>query len=128
MKAFAACILGAFFLSGCSIRTADLTIASTKNINLNNIAESYRLGGQPRFLKGPRVTGTSYIPVVLLPMGVPDVEEAADEAIEKDNCAVALSDVVINQNYYAFIFGAIGFEVEGDLVIDRTLPGCNSRK
>ena len=129
MKKIVLCVLGALLLSGCSIRTADLTLASTKNININTDSnESYKLGGKPRFTKGSRVTGSNYVPLILIPIGVPDVEEAADNAIEQDRCAVALSDVVINQNNYAFLFGALGFEVEGDLVIDRMLPGCEGRK
>ncbi|EEJ5117652.1 hypothetical protein [Salmonella enterica] len=129
MKKIVVCVLGALLLSGCSIRAADLTLASTKNININSdTSESYKLSGKPRFIKGARVTGTNYVPVVLVPFGVPDVEEAADSAIEQDHCAVALSDVVINQNNYSFLFGALGFEVEGDLVIDRMQPGCENRK
>lgn len=129
MNKIAFLIASAFLLSGCSVRVADLTVASTKNIDLNNDAsESYKLGSSPRFIKGPRVKGDDYIPVFIVPFGIPDVEEAADNAIEHDKCAVALSDVVINQNNYSFLFGTIGYVVEGDLVIDRMLPGCEKRK
>ena len=46
-------------------------------------------------MKGPRVTGEDSAAVVLFPTGIPNVKEAAARAIEKDKCAVALSDVVI---------------------------------
>jgi hypothetical protein len=129
MKSLAGCIISILLLSGCSMRVADLTVASTKNVNLNSEAnDTYKLSGATRFIKGARVKGEDYTPVFFIPLGMPDVEEAADRAIEQDKCAVALSDVVIHQNTYAFLFGAVGFVVEGDLVIDRMLPGCLRRK
>ncbi|KNC11335.1 hypothetical protein AC791_05225 [Klebsiella sp. RIT-PI-d] len=129
MKISSVFIIAAIFISGCSFRIADLTVASTKNINLNaDPSDSYKLSNKPRFVKGSRVRGDDYVPVILFPLGLPDVEEAADKAIEKDSCAVALSDTVIRQNMYAVIVGAVGYSVEGDLVIDRMLPGCENRK
>ena len=100
--------------SGCAIRMADMTVASTKNYNLNS----------NQFVKGQRVTGEDKVPVVLFPLGIPNFKTAIDKAIEKDRCAVALSDVVITQLNYAFIFGQIGYRVEGTQVIDRSQPEC----
>lgn len=40
-------------LSGCAVRMADLTVASTKNYNLNS----------NKFVKGERVTGVDTVPV-----------------------------------------------------------------
>lgn len=108
--------LGAFLLSGCSWRVADLTAASTKNYNIN--------GG--KFVTGPRVKATDSVPVVLFPLGYPSVKEAIDQAIEKDKCAVGLTNVVVDAHLYAFIFGVEEWEVEGDLVGDRNLPGCEN--
>lgn len=101
-------------VSGCTTRVADLTIASTKNINLNSGA----------FSDGRRVTGSDSVPVVLFPLGQPNVKEAIDRAVEKDKCAVGLSDVVINQEVFAFIFGMVQFTVEGNLIVDNGKPGC----
>ncbi|WP_296281085.1 hypothetical protein [uncultured Acinetobacter sp.] len=100
--------------SGCAIRMADMTVASTKNYNLNS----------NQFVKGQRVTGEDKVPVVLFPLGIPNFKTAIDKAIEKDRCAVALSDVVITQLNHAFIFGQIGYRVEGTQVIDRSQPEC----
>lgn len=55
MKRVAMCILGVLFLSGCSQRVADLTVASTKNYNMN--------GGQ--FVTGNRVTGEDSSAIVI---------------------------------------------------------------
>lgn len=101
--------------TGCAMRMADMTVASTKNYNLNS----------NQFVKGQRVTGEDKVAVVLLPLGVPNFKTAIDRAIEKDRCAVALSDVVITQLNQAFIVGQIGYRVEGTQVIDRSQPECN---
>ncbi|MOA33810.1 hypothetical protein D3C78_1551390 [compost metagenome] len=50
-----------------------------------------------------------------------------DKAIEKDKCAVGLSDVVISNRNHSFFFGYYGIRVEGDLIIDAAQPGCAGR-
>ena len=52
--------------SGCSVRMADLTVASTKNYNLNS----------NQFVKGERVTADDSVPVVLFPLGIPNMKTA----------------------------------------------------
>ena len=104
----------ALMSTGCAVRMADMTVASTKNYNLNS----------NQFVKGQRVTGEDKVPVVLFPLGIPNFKTAIDEAIEKDRCTVALSDVVITQLNQAFIVGKIGYRVEGTQVIDRSQPEC----
>ncbi|MNE70036.1 hypothetical protein D3C80_1657990 [compost metagenome] len=96
------------------MRVADLTVASSKNVNLNS-------GG---LAEGRRVTGSDSVAVVLFPLGFPNMEEAIDRAIEKDKCAVGLSDVVIDQEAFAFIVGYQAINVEGNLLIDAAKPGC----
>ena len=104
----------ALMSTGCAVRMADMTVASTKNYNLNS----------NQFVKGQRVTGEDKVPVVLFPLGIPNFKTAIDKAIEKDRCTVALSDVVITQLNQAFIVGKIGYRVEGTQVIDRSQPEC----
>lgn len=100
--------------TGCSVRMADMTVASTKNYNLNS----------NQFVKGERVTGEDKVPVILFPLGMPNFKTAVDRAIEKDRCAVALSDVVITQLNQAFFVGQVGYRVEGTQIIDRSQPEC----
>ncbi len=113
-KVLAASIIALLSLTGCSQRVADLTVASTKNFNLNS--------GQ--LIKGQRVNGEDTKAIILFPVGIPSVKEAADKAIEKDNCAVGLTDVAVDQEFFAFIFGYAKIKVEGDLIIDKSRPGC----
>lgn len=100
--------------SGCSVRMADLTVASTKNYNLNS----------NQFVKGERVTADDSVPVVLFPLGIPNMKTAMDKAIEKNKCSVALTDVVISSLNHAFIVGKIGYRVEGTQVLDTSQPNC----
>lgn len=114
MKKWLAVTLGALLLSGCTVRVADMTVGSTKNYNLN----------AAKFEKGSRVTGEDKAPIVIFPLGIPSVKTAMDRAIEKDKCAVGLSDVVIYQLNHAFLFGTYGYRVEGTQIIDRSQAGC----
>jgi hypothetical protein len=113
-KAVIAMLLGAVVTSGCTIRVADMTVASTKNYNINS----------SKFLKGKRVTGEDNYPVIIFPMGIPNMKTAMDNAIQQDTCAVGLTDVVMSQLNHSFLFGMIGYRVEGDLIIDTTRQGC----
>ncbi|HHP5358594.1 hypothetical protein [Aeromonas rivipollensis] len=113
-KLVAVSILSIAVLSGCTVRVADMTVGSTKNYNINSA----------KFVKGKRVTGEDTYPVVLFPLGIPNVKTAMDRAIEQDKCAVGLTDVVVTQLNHSFLVGSIGFRVEGDQIIDTTLQGC----
>ena len=108
----------ALLTTGCAQRVADFTLASTKNVDLN----------KGEFIKGKRVEGTDTRPIIIVPIGRPNIKEATDAAIEKDHCAVALTDVTADYSYFSLIFGYTRFTVEGDLVIDKTQPGCESWK
>ena len=111
-----AIILSAVVISGCTVRVADMTVASTKNYNIN----------ASKFIKGKRVTGEDTYPVILFPLGIPNVKSAMDNAIEQDKCAVGLSDMVISQLNHSFLVGRIGYRTEGDLIIDTSQPGCGN--
>ena len=110
-------ILGSLMVSGCTVRVADMTVGSTKKYNINST----------EFIKGSRVTGEDTYPVILFPLGIPNMKTAIDKAIEKDGCAVGLSDLVISQLNHSFLIGSIGYRAEGNLIIDRGLPGCANR-
>lgn len=116
-KSIAVMLVGVALLSGCSYRIGDFTIGSTKNYNINS----------NQFVRGKRVTGEDFVPVIFLPIGFPNVKDAVDMAIEHDRCAVAMSDLVVTEHVQSFLFGRIGIRVEGDLVIDRSQPGCGGR-
>ena len=102
-KTALAVIMGAVVASGCTVRVADMTVGSTKNYNINSA----------KFVKGKRVTGEDTYPVILFPLGIPNVKTAMDNAIEQDKCAVGLTDVVVSQLNHSFLVGTIGYRIEG---------------
>ena len=101
-------------LSGCSVRVLDLTVASTKNMNLNSDG----------FVNGGRVAGRDMIPVVFIPWGQATLKDAVDNTIENNKCAVGLSDIVVSRVNHSFFFGKMGYAVEGSLIIDTNKKGC----
>jgi len=107
-------ITSALTLSGCSSRIADLTVASSKNVNLNSSG----------LVTGARIKDDDTVPIILFPLGKPEIKEAVDNAIEQNKCAVGLTNVVIDQTFFSFIVGFIAYEVEGNLIIDREKEGC----
>lgn len=111
-----AILASTILLGGCSQRIADFTLASTKNVDLNT----------GNFVKGPRVTGSDAKPIIIIPLGVPNIKEASDKAIEQDRCAVGLTDVTADSEFFSFVFGFIKYRVEGDLLIDKSQAGCEN--
>lgn len=92
--------------SGCSTRLVDFTIISTKNV-----AMRFEEGGM-----GPRVEGKDEVWSILgIPLGVPNLEEAIDDAIEKSGPQYdALTDGVVYSYFYWFLLTSVnGFKVEG---------------
>lgn len=73
MKKVIALALGALLLSGCTVRVADLTVASTKNYNLN--------GG--KFYKGKRVTAEDSYPVIIFPLASRTLKQPLIERLKK---------------------------------------------
>lgn len=112
MKLRTLCLLtSTLLLSACiaPTRIADLTLVSSKNYNINS----------KNFVRGERVSGTD-VPDKMFAAFKPNLKTAIDRAIEKNRCAVALSDVVISS--YGGIEGP--YLVEGTLILDRSLDGC----
>lgn len=73
MKKVIALALGALLLSGCTVRVADLTVASTKNYNLN--------GG--KFYKGKRVTAEDSYPVIISLLASRTLKQPLIERLKK---------------------------------------------
>lgn len=101
--------LVAILLSACSAqRIGGYTLMSSKNVNLN----SGKLAVTQERARGEH----SAYPYARF-------DEATDRAIQTNKCAVALSDVAVYVKPNFFTVLAI---VEGNLVVDRTLPGCGN--
>lgn len=106
----------ALLLSSCQTRLMDMTIATTKNIDLNNV-------NQYTTVPNARVHGEDSKHIVtVIPLGFPSVKEAIDRAVEQNgsNC-VGLSNVVFYESswYIPLLYGRVSIIAEGDPIYKR---------
>ena len=95
-------------LAGCTTRTDALTLLSTKNIDLSD--------AKLEAAKGQRFSGQDCVPIILIfPLGVPNLQEATDEALEKGKGNVMV-DQVTTVTAFWFIFGVSCIELEGTVL------------
>ena len=107
------------FSFGCQHRLTDFTVLSTKNVELSRMDNLQRTGD--------RVEGEDQKFVIfVVPIGLPDVKEAIDRAIEKHPGAVALADGVLHYKYFyiPFIWGWSSYVVEGTPLVDAASPAA----
>jgi len=103
-------VLALLMLSSCSIRVADLTMVSTKNIDLSNTQLDAR--------KGQTQTGEDcrFNLLGLIPFGLPNMEEAVDKALEKGKGNVMVDEVTEYKNIWV-VLGVIScINVEGTVL------------
>ncbi len=102
----------ALMTAGCSARLGDMTMITTKNVDLSRMNEFVRTGN--------RVTAKDrYTTLLAMPLGSASIEEATDKAIEQVPGGVALIDVVMREGgWYLFLIGRKGYRVEGEVLID----------
>lgn len=113
-----AALAALLFSGGCVSRLADLTVCSTKNIDikktLHRVDESVRNVGIDK----------KHI-VLFIPLGIPNMKEATDEAIEKSPGAVGLSNATVKSGFWwiPYVYGQFWYEVEGNPVFEvRSAP------
>ena len=97
---------------GCKTRIADFTAYSTKNIDiaksLHRIDTTQRVSGRD----------TRWL-VVCVPLGMPNIKDAADIAIAKVPNCVGLSDVAIyDGGWWGILTGQTWFEIEGNPIFE----------
>lgn len=92
-------------LTGCTQRIGDFTIISSKNVNV--MAN-----------RGDRVTGQSCVPIIFVPIGVPDLKSAVDKAIESAGPGFdALEDSVLKaRTFLLLLVGQACYIVEGTAI------------
>lgn len=101
--------------SGCTTRLADLTVCSTKNMDIKK--SLHRVDT----LQRNKGTDKRHI-IILFPTGVPNMKEAADKAIEQTPGAVGLSDATLKYTwwYIPYIYGQFKYTVEGNPIFEIT--------
>ena len=97
---------------GCTTRMGDLTIASTRLTELDQID----LDEAPT---RKRVKGEDIKFIFLfIPFGIPHLEDAIDDALERGQGDL-MTDVTVRQFSWWFLVGQTGFRVEGDVIDTR---------
>ncbi|NDY43417.1 hypothetical protein G3N55_11265 [Dissulfurirhabdus thermomarina] len=117
---FSVVLAGLVALSGCAVRQADLTAISTRNVKLDGID----LDRAP----GKRVWGVSKKFVVLfIPLGMPTIEEAVDDALDRAGGDFMTDAVVYTDEWSAVVIGQQVVKVKGTVVDTRHLGTGASR-
>ena len=103
-------------LSSCSVRVADLTLVSTKNIDLSDTQLDAR--------KGQRQTGEDcrFNLLGLIPFGIPNLEEAIDKALEKGKGNVMVDEVTEYENIWVVLGFVSCINVEGTVLTAPISP------
>lgn len=122
MKKIASMVLAIslLFISGCAQRLGDFTVISTSNINLNS----------GEFVTGERIEGQDSVPIILFPIGIPNMESAVEDAVfsNKNNCIVGLENATLSHEYFSFLFGYAAYKVKGNAIYDTSRPNCQTYK
>jgi len=105
-----ATLLATVFLTcGCSVRVADLTLVSTKNIDLSNANFDVK--------RGQRAKGEDCVVLLLgIPLGVPNLEKAIDHALETGKGNVMVDQVTYGNVADFIIAGQSCIDVEGTVL------------
>ena len=118
MKKLPLIALLAISLTGCTYKSAEYSLLSNKNIDITHTKN---------LIRGDLVSGVNASPVIGIFGGHTDTNSALHEAINKDKCTVALTDVSItDQELWLVAIGFNSTKVEGRQLIDNSLPGCEN--
>lgn len=118
MKKTALLLCAAVFVllnSACTHRLTDFTIISTKNVPIGAHSAAIKKGDT-------RVKAKDVAHMVLfLPLGMPNMKEAIDKAIEKHPGAIGLVDGVVKQhNWTCLLYGQNSYIVEGTPIFEES--------
>jgi len=109
--------LAVLLASGCSVRVADLTLVSTKNIDLTDAKLDSK--------KGQRQKGEDckFNLLGLIPFGLPNMEQAVDRALEAGKGNVMVDEVTEYKNTWFVIGGLSCIVVEGTVLNTKETAG-----
>lgn len=118
-RTFLLVLAAGLFLNGCTARIADLTLVSTKNIDLSDTHLDARTG--------QRQTGEDcgFILLDLIPLHWPNLKEAVDQALEKGKGNVMVDQVTELKSAWFIIGSQRCFKVEGTVL---TAPVASAPK
>jgi hypothetical protein len=109
----ASAMLVVMVCTGCATRVADLTAISTKNVKLDTVD----LDTLPQ-TQGVTGKDTRFV-FLFIPFGMPQLENAVDDALEQGGGDLML-DAVVTVRKWWFLVGQNTIEVEGAVANTRT--------
>ena len=118
MKIFMKCLFSILFFAtlitstACSLRLADLSAVSTRNVTLDKVD----LDSFPQ-TKGIVGKDTKWM-FLFIPFGVPHLEDAIDDALDKGNGDMMI-DAVLHSKGWWFLIGQSSLQVKGTVVKTR---------
>jgi hypothetical protein len=100
-----AVVVTAVAMTGCTHRIGDFTMVTTKNYERQ---VQYKMVG--------RMEGSDKKLIILaFPLGIPDLKNAVDRAIEAGNGVYLANAVIEEGGWYALLIGQTGYTVTGDV-------------
>lgn len=94
--------------NGCSTRYGMLTIATTKNVNIN-------MQEFEKVADGVTGNSTKHI-IIIIPTGNPTIEDALEDALKKTKGDLMQNVVIYYKWWYIpYVFGEFKFEIKGDV-------------
>ena len=117
MKSFslACAVLLLLLSSACTHRLTDFTVISTKNVPIGTHSATIKKGD-----KRVKAKDTAHT-VLFIPLGMPNMKEAIDKAIEQHPGAIGLADGVVKSSGWTCLFyGQNSYIVEGTPIYEDT--------
>ncbi len=104
------CVLIGLILNGCSVRVADLTLVSTKNVDLSDTRLNIK--------EGKRAKGEDCASALfgLIPLGIPNLESAIDNALARGGGNIMVDQVTYVSDVYFILASTSCIEVEGTVI------------
>ena len=96
-------------LAGCSVRVADLTLVSTKNIDLSDVKLDAKRGQRHK-------AEDCKISLLGIPFGLPNMETAVDKALEAGGGNVMIDEVTESKGVWFLIGSQHCISVEGTVL------------
>ena len=107
------CLAVLILTSGCSLRIADLTVVSTRNVNLDKVD----LDSMPQ-TRGVIGKDSKFM-LCFIPLGVPHLEDAIDDALDKGNGDIMVDGVLYSEGWW-FLVGQNTIKVKGNVINTRS--------
>lgn len=95
--------LSALSLWACATRVGDFTVISTRNFEIG-----------VKYVKLGTFEGKHSIPVIIFPIGQPNMKDATDDCL-KNGKGEVLTNAVVYFNNNSFFFGVQSYTVKGDV-------------